>query len=533
MHTLIDSRSRATRNRRRLGAVTLTAAVVIGGGIAVAVPAIAAPTIGETGSLTVTYQRDVGSPADYNPDRTNDGYGGAPLMKSTDVNGVELDPALPDFQEWFDGGVVRTLPGNPWGYQVGDDLYPHFIGVVDPIPAPVCDAAQVTVQIQGSLTNVGPGTTWGSSAYVGLYHDLDIATYQWWGGEFEPGRVLGFNRSATVPLADVQDGKVYVYVYAESFQAVTLPADRDKAWDLSGFGATYTVHCSPVAEDADLTVDAGATGFLELDGKVTTDTVDPDWSTLRLVDADGAEVTELTVPGVGVYTVDPAGKGVSFAADPAHAGGALPPIAYRVDTTVIDRPGFTAETAEALLHVTIVGKVTPTPSPTPSAPAAPSTEDLTVTTAKGAAVTLDPIAGAQAAGGAEIDPTSVRLLNAAGEPVTELTIDGQGTFEVDLASGVITFTPLAGFVGAATAEYVLADDRGATAAATLTVTVTDVAVTPTTTTPTPAATGGKGSLARTGSDAGAALPVTLGAGILALLLGAGAVLVARRRKQHT
>ena len=93
MHTLIDSRSRATRNRRRLGAVTLTAAVVIGGGIAVAVPAIAAPTIGETGSLTVTYQRDVGSPADYNPDRTNDGYGGAPLMKSTDVNGVELDPA--------------------------------------------------------------------------------------------------------------------------------------------------------------------------------------------------------------------------------------------------------------------------------------------------------------------------------------------------------------------------------------------------------------------------------------------------------
>lgn len=538
VHTPVDARLRAPRNRRRIGAVTLTAAVVIGGGVAIAVPAMAAPAIGETGQLTVTYQRDVGDPVFYDPARNNGGYGGSPLMKSTDVNGVELDPALPDLQQWFDGGIVRTLPGNPWGYQHGADLYPHFMGVMDPIPAPACDAEQVTVQIQGRMTNAGPGTTWGSTGSVAINHNNATVAYQWWGGEFPPGHVLGFNRSATVPLADLQDGKVRVSATLESYQAIPEP---EKAWDLSDFGATYTVHCSPSAEDADLRVGVGEAGFLALDGKVTTDTVDPDWTTLRLVDSEGAEVTEFTIDGVGTYTVDLEGKGVSFAADPAYAGGELPGVTYRIDTTVINRPGFVSQTAEASLYVTIAGQQTPTPTPSPTQSetpgVAPKAADLSTTTSGAQAVSVDPVAAAEAGEGTLIDPASVRLRNAAGDPVTELTVDGQGTFAVDPESGVITFTPLDGFVGVASATYILADDEGQVAEATVTVEVTAAAVVPGPSTPSasPAAAGtgnGSGALAQTGSDAGDALPVTLGAALVTMLLGAGAVLVARRRRMH-
>lgn len=542
MHIPVGARPRAVRSRRRLGAVTLTTALVAAGGIAIAVPAIAADPIGETGALTVTYQRDVGEPVLYNPDRldNNDGWVNNPPMMSTDVNGVALDPAVPDFQEWFDGGTVRTLPGNPWGYHVGDDMYPHFMGVMDPIPDPVCDADQVTVQIKGNMINVGPGTTWGSTGTVAINHLATTATYQWWGGEFAPGHQLGFNRSATVPLADLQNGDVRVSVSLESYQAIPEPG---KAWDLFNFGATYTVHCNPLAQDADVEVKPGETGFLTLDGKVITDRVDPDWTTLRLVNDAGDEVTELTIDGVGTYTVDVDGKQVVFEAHPDYAGGQLPTVPYRITTTALGTPGFQAQTAEALLNVTVTAEPGPYPSgspkPTPSESpvGAPIAGDLNAKTTGTAAVSVDPVAGATAGPNALINPASVRLLNAAGEPVTELEVSGQGTFVVDPTSGVITFTPFAGFVGLATASYVLADDDGQSAQATIEIDVAAANTGGTTTPPAPAAAGDKGSdsnsgaLARTGADTDA-LPVTLGAALTVMLLGAGAVLVARRRRTN-
>ncbi|KAG1694868.1 Serine-aspartate repeat-containing protein D [Nymphon striatum] len=46
-----------------------------------------------------------------------------------------------------------------------------------------------------------------------------------------------------------------------------------------------------------------------------------------------------------------------------------------------------------------------------------------------------------------LDPTTVKLLDPSGNPVTSLVVTGEGTWTVDPTSGDITFTPEAGFLG--------------------------------------------------------------------------------------
>jgi len=63
-----------------------------------------------------------------------------------------------------------------------------------------------------------------------------------------------------------------------------------------------------------------------------------------------------------------------------------------------------------------------------------------------------------------IDPTTVQLIDpTTDEPITELTVDGEGRWEVDANSGDITFTPAPGFVGSPTpVQYVVSDTTGLT-----------------------------------------------------------------------
>ncbi|MDF1489726.1 hypothetical protein [Tessaracoccus caeni] len=341
--------------------MALTAGVVAACGLALNAPANAAPPVGPSGDLSVTYQKNAGLPAWYDATRPNGGFSNNPIIKDVDVDGNPLTVPFPDFQSFFDGGATRTIAGNPWGYHAGDDLYPHFYGVVDPIPDPTCVASQVRVHITGKATNAGPGTTWGSSAALQLYNAGTEVTYQWWGGEFAPGTELNINRQAIVPLSAIQGGEVTVSMYLESFQNIPEP---NKAWDLSDFAAKYTVYCSPSAEDVQLKVDPGESGVFDLADKVITDTVDPDWSTLRLVAPDGSESTEVVIDGTGTFNVDAANKRVDFVPDPAFTG-VVPPITYRIGTTGIDVSGFVSETAEAELLVT-VGEPAPSESPSPS-----------------------------------------------------------------------------------------------------------------------------------------------------------------------
>lgn len=61
----------------------------------------------------------------------------------------------------------------------------------------------------------------------------------------------------------------------------------------------------------------------------------------------------------------------------------------------------------------------------------------------------------------QLDPKSVRLIDASGNPVTTLTIDGEGVWTVNPETGEITFTPVAGFSDNPTpASYTVKDNKG-------------------------------------------------------------------------
>ncbi|MBF4601894.1 hypothetical protein ITJ55_13845 [Frigoribacterium sp. VKM Ac-1396] len=111
-----------------------------------------------------------------------------------------------------------------------------------------------------------------------------------------------------------------------------------------------------------------------------------------------------------------------------------------------------------------------------------------------------------------LDPTATRLEAPEGATVdadgTVVVVPGEGRYELDRASGTVTFTPEPAFTGTATpVPYVVTDAAGATATSTLTPTVTAVA-TPDTST---GVQGVAQRLAVTDNDGGAASvdPATL------------------------
>ncbi|RKW12388.1 MAG: hypothetical protein D8H94_11675, partial [Cardiobacterium sp.] len=72
---------------------------------------------------------------------------------------------------------------------------------------------------------------------------------------------------------------------------------------------------------------------------------------------------------------------------------------------------------------------------------------------------LDNDSGMDANGQRDLNPSSIRLLDAAGKPVTELTVAGQGKWNVSF--GKVTFTPETNFIGNPTpVQYTVSDNAG-------------------------------------------------------------------------
>ncbi|NDQ31313.1 hypothetical protein GYK49_14225, partial [Lactobacillus paracasei] len=63
----------------------------------------------------------------------------------------------------------------------------------------------------------------------------------------------------------------------------------------------------------------------------------------------------------------------------------------------------------------------------------------------------------------DIDPTSVKLLDPNGNPVTTLDVPGEGSWTVDPTTGAVTFTPATGFTKDPTpVSYTVTDKTGLT-----------------------------------------------------------------------
>jgi CshA-type fibril repeat protein len=145
----------------------------------------------------------------------------------------------------------------------------------------------------------------------------------------------------------------------------------------------------------------------------------PDGGSLRLLDADSNPVTSLVVTGEGTYTVDTTTNVISFAPASSFHGTATP-VNYRLTDS-------SSRTSDS------------TYTPTVTLPAAP---------------TLTPITSSGGFGATQTKPVSVpdgdslHLLSGA-TPVTTLAVVGQGTYSVNPTTGVVTFTPVAAFIGQA------------------------------------------------------------------------------------
>ncbi|WP_181034361.1 hypothetical protein, partial [Arthrobacter sp. GMC3] len=144
--------------------------------------------------------------------------------------------------------------------------------------------------------------------------------------------------------------------------------------------------------------------------------------------------------------------------------------------------------------------------------------DDTATTLNTTPITIDVLANDGLPGEATLDPTTLTLLDSAGNPTTQLSVNG-GVFT--LANSKVVFTPTAGFTGTVPAvQYAVTNVDNITGKATIRVTVT--ATTPPTTDPTPtntATTPPTNGTTPTGSTTSSANPTTQGLAMTGLQTG--------------
>lgn len=181
--------------------------------------------------------------------------------------------------------------------------------------------------------------------------------------------------------------------------------------------------------------------------------------TLQLIDANGGGTPEIAIEGQGTYAVV---EGMIVFTPVEGWTGTADAVTYQI----LDEDGDSAQaTVTATVEAAVVDVVT-------------VAADDAVETAFDTTVTVDVLANDTLAEGATWNLDSFTLLDADGNAVESVEVEG-GLFAI--VDGQIVFTPTAGYVGNATVAYAIDDSEGATASASLTVAVAAevVAVAPT------------------------------------------------------
>lgn len=179
-----------------------------------------------------------------------------------------------------------------------------------------------------------------------------------------------------------------------------------------------------------------------------TATVDmPEGGSVTLRDDDSLDVTTLSVPGTGSYSIDPATGAISFVPEAGFTGPAAP-----VTFAVTDAY---ATVGTSTYQPTVTAPPAPSPAPSTSTGPANSEQQVNVPVPSGG---------------------TVQLVGTGGELVNQVVIANQGTYTVNPTTGIITFTPVRGFTGAARAvTYLVTDSYGQTGEATYAAQVTQAA----------------------------------------------------------
>ena len=263
----------------------------------------------------------------------------------------------------------------------------------------------------------------------------------------------------SIPAKDAKGNTVGTYTIEPTTGKVTFTPNKDfvgtpvpakvQAKDANGTPttATYTPTVKPVTpegintftEDIQGTPQSGKPEFkpgkTTINGKEVEVPMD-DNTPAKLVDpTTGQEVTSVTIPNEGTYTVDPDGT-VHFTPDKQFTGKGRTLKVVRQDTN------GTKVTAE---YTAVVHPVTPEGTEVVTA-GVQGKEQSGKPNFVGGKVTIDDVTKT-----VDIDETKpAKLIDPkTGQEATTVTIDGEGTYTVK-EDGTVTFTPEKGFVGKGT-----------------------------------------------------------------------------------
>ena len=207
-------------------------------------------------------------------------------------------------------------------------------------------------------------------------------------------------------------------------------------------------------------------------------------SNYKLVDpatGNPTTATSMTVENVGTYTIDSTTGVVTFQPVATYKGTPAP-VTVQASATITNEKGEST---------VITGTATYTPTVVPVAPTAkesatvgkqgqaqtsqivfdtPDTDATTLNFAKGE--TPEVLGEDGQPKSVALDKSTLTLLDANGNSVTTVTVDGEGTYTLDKTTNVITFQPTEEFTGKATPVRVqIADVNGTTVTTNYTPTV--------------------------------------------------------------
>ncbi len=315
----------------------------------------------------------------------------------------------------------------------------NFHGSVTPVDYRVADengtaaTATYTPDVPADAPSTNAGTTsgpqgvaqsWEPTPQAGEDFAIDWSTLTLLDEDGDPVAEVVVAGQGTYSV----EGRELVFTPLPTFVGTADPVD----YRISDAGnqharSTYTPTLAAVAPTAADDVSSGWWNVPQsVDPLINDRAGDPavplDIDSLTLLDADGEPATEVTVPE-GVYTIDrtdPQNPRIVFTPKRGFTGEPTP-----VDYRIADANGTTAE---AVYQPTVRGPET--------------TQDLVDTKMCGTPVAFDTVEEVPG-----LDPSTVRLVDASGEPVLELEVEGEGTWTVDTSTGKVTFTPDGCFVG--------------------------------------------------------------------------------------
>ncbi len=269
---------------------------------------------------------------------------------------------------------------------------------------------------------------------------------------------------------ELDDAGIATFTPESGFEGSPTPIEYQADNASAGVASAQIVvtYAPEAIDDSSVGNTEGATVTVDV---LANDVGELDPTSVKIVDpVAGDAVTELTVDGQGVWSVDPATGEISFRPEAGFMANPTP-IDYQATNAACDPdtddPYSLCQPVEA--EVTV--KYKPEASP-----------DEVDNLMPGTTAVLNPLDNDEG----DFDISSVRIVvPGTGEPVTALVVPDEGTWTVDTATGAVTFLPSPSLVGDPTPiEYQVATTDGDIASSTATVTYQAATSTTTTTTTT-------------------------------------------------